>query len=257
MAALKAKDIDVVVSNATVGPCVAVSIKGTLNAFRNLTNRMEEAVGDCTNLHIAYPNLVYGFLHVIRANRAGPRPDDAAHFLRSDPDGNVQANDVALRDGQPVDSLTRYHDVMAQLTGRHGVRNDVTRYESVALALVDPSAGDGAEVLREWPSADSPLRLEGFFDMLYREYDLRYVFAAPEDGEYDDSCRVARGLSGVAGTTCRAVLTSPRTLVRIQSSTVTANWPCHREVLLATLHEPTDTLRQAMAFHATRITRSL
>lgn len=69
---------------------------------------------------------------------------------------------------------------MAQLTGRHGVRNDVTRYESVALALVDPSAGDGAEVLREWPSADSPLRLEGFFDMLYREYDLRYVFAAPK-----------------------------------------------------------------------------
>ena len=177
---LKAKDIDVVVSNATVGPCVAVSIKGTLNAFRNLTNRMEEAVGDCTNLHIAYPNLVYGFLHVLRANRAGPRPDDAAHFLRADPDGNVQANDVALRDGQPVDSLIRYHDVMAQLTGRRGVRDDVTRYESVALALVEPSAGHGARISSEWPTEDSPLRLEGFFDRLYREYDLRYVFAAPK-----------------------------------------------------------------------------
>ncbi len=177
---LKAKDIDVVVSNAAVGPCVAVSIKGTLNAFRNLTNRMEEAVGDCTNLHIAYPNLVYGFLHVLRANRAGQRPGDTAHFLRADPDGNVQANDVALRAGQPVDALVRYHDVMAQLTGRHGVRDDVTRYESVALALVDPSAGDGARIFSEWPRAGSALRLEGFFEMLYREYDLRYVFAAPK-----------------------------------------------------------------------------
>lgn len=25
-----------------------------------------------------------------------------------------------------------------------------------------------------------PLRIEGFFDALYREYDLRYVFAAPK-----------------------------------------------------------------------------
>lgn len=59
---LKTKDVDVVVTKPAIGPCIAVSIKGTLNAFRNLTNRMEEAVGDCTNLHISYPNLVYGFL---------------------------------------------------------------------------------------------------------------------------------------------------------------------------------------------------
>lgn len=28
----------------------------------------EEVVGDCTNIHIAYPAPVYGFMHVIRAN---------------------------------------------------------------------------------------------------------------------------------------------------------------------------------------------
>ncbi len=75
---------DVVVSKPGIGPCVAVSIKGTLSAFRNLTNRMEEAVGDCTNLHISYPNLVYGFLHVIRANPEGPLAVEAAHFLKAD-----------------------------------------------------------------------------------------------------------------------------------------------------------------------------
>ena len=66
---LKTKDVDVVVAKHGIGPVMAVSMKGTLNAFRNLTNRMEEAVGDCTNLHISYPALVYGFLQVMRANR--------------------------------------------------------------------------------------------------------------------------------------------------------------------------------------------
>src|SRR5688500_12585908 len=58
---VKTKQVDVTVSKPGIGPCIAVSLKGTVGAFRNLTNRMEEAIGDCTNLHIAYPNLVYGF----------------------------------------------------------------------------------------------------------------------------------------------------------------------------------------------------
>ena len=40
-------------------------------AFRNLTNRMEETIGECTNLHITYPALVFGYLFLIRANRPG------------------------------------------------------------------------------------------------------------------------------------------------------------------------------------------
>ena len=86
---LKTKDVDVVVDIPGVGPCLAVSMKGTLNAFRNLTNRLEEAVGDCTNLHIAYPALVYGFLHLLRGNRNGPLPPDSP-FLEPDHGGSVQ-----------------------------------------------------------------------------------------------------------------------------------------------------------------------
>ncbi len=52
---LKTKRVDVTVTVPTIGPVLAVSLKGTHNAFRNLTNRMEEAAGDCTNLHMAYP----------------------------------------------------------------------------------------------------------------------------------------------------------------------------------------------------------
>lgn len=175
---LKTKDVDVVVTRPGIGPCVAVSIKGTLKALRNLTNRMEEAVGDCTNLHISYPNLVYGFLHVIRANREGPLALDAAHFLKPDDDGNVDANDIAIRgDGGVAESVVRYHDVLVGLAGRGGVRNDISRYEAVALAMVDP---EGRAVLPDWPVEASPLRIDGFMDAIYRAYDQRYVYAAPK-----------------------------------------------------------------------------
>lgn len=175
---LKTKDVDVVVSKPGIGPCVAVSIKGTLNAFRNLTNRMEEAVGDCTNLHISYANLVYGFLHVIRANRGGHLAPEAAHFLKADASGNVRANDVAVReDGEVVESIARYHDVLLGLAGRGGVRNDLSRYEALALAMIDP---ESRVVLEDWPLNTSPLRLERFMDTIYRSYDQRYVYAAPK-----------------------------------------------------------------------------
>jgi len=175
---LKTKDVDVTVTKAGIGPCLAVSIKGTLNAFRNLTNRMEEAVGDCTNLHIAYPNLVYGFFHVLRGNREGPRKEDEAGVIRSDSDGNVASNDIAIRrDGTITEAIDRYHDVLLGLEGRRGIRDDITRYESVALALVHPHP---PAIATEWPPKSSPLRFERAFTSLYRAYDQRYVFAAPK-----------------------------------------------------------------------------
>ncbi len=163
---LKTKDVDVAVTKPQIGPCIAVSVKGTRNAFRNLTNRMEEAVGDCTNLHISYPNLVYGFLHVLRANREDPAAVEQA------------ANNISLRcDGRPTDSIIRYHDVLLGLAGRDGIRGDITRYEALAVSLVCPET---FSLLDTWPESDSPLRIEKFFEQLYREYDQRYVFAAPK-----------------------------------------------------------------------------
>lgn len=162
---LKTKDVDVVVSKQHVGPCLAVSVKGTFNAFRNLTNRMEEAAGDCTNLHLSYPALVYGFLHVVRANR---RADVAS------------PNDVAIEDdGTIVQSIERYHDAMARLTNRVDLRNDVSRYEAVAIALVHPRGDNVAEVVGDFPLVSSPLAFDRFFDKMYQVYDQRFVYTAP------------------------------------------------------------------------------
>ena len=163
---LKSKDIDVVVDKAEAGPVLAISVKGTTGAFRNLTNRMEEAIGDSTNLHIMYPGLVYGFLQIIRGNREG--------------DSKVGKNDVAIDlRGEVVDSVRRYHQALAELSGRRFVRDDFTRYERVALALVATEPGRTGEVSAVFPEAGSPLRIEGFFRFLFETYDLRFPFAGP------------------------------------------------------------------------------
>src|SRR5437764_7523833 len=63
---IKNKNIDVTVIVPGVGPALGISAKSTGNAFRNLTNRMEEALGDCANIHMMYPGFVFGFLHFIK-----------------------------------------------------------------------------------------------------------------------------------------------------------------------------------------------
>lgn len=162
---LKTKQVDVTVCKDGIGPVIAVSMKGTLRALRNLTNRMEEAVGDCTNLHIAYPALVYGFLQVVRANRES---------LDTSP------NDVAIcADGTVSESIARYHEVLERLAGRDDVRDVATKYEAVALALVIPDEPQVGMMFEGFPVDASPLKLSGFFARLYQQYDQRFVFAAP------------------------------------------------------------------------------
>ncbi|MCG3197028.1 MAG: hypothetical protein GHCLOJNM_01511 [bacterium] len=162
---LKTKAVDVVVTKPRIGPVLAVSMKGTLGAFRNLTNRMEEAIGDCTNLHISYPVLVYGFFQVLRATSAGP---------------DVSSNDICvLPDGAPSEAIMRYHDVLARLEGRRDLREETTKYEAVSLVLAKPDQPGRGTVLTTYPPPDSPLAMAGFFTKLYRAYDLRFVYSAP------------------------------------------------------------------------------
>jgi hypothetical protein len=163
---MKTKQIDVVVTKPTVGPVVAVSVKGTLGAYRNLTNRMEEAIGDSTNLHVMYPGLVYGFLHLLRANR-----EAAGHDRK----------DAAILTGGSVSPMVeRYHAALCEMAGRRFVRNDLTRYEAVALAVVENNCRTSADISPDFPVASSPLRWESFFATLYRIYDSRFALRGSE-----------------------------------------------------------------------------
>ena len=176
---LKTKDVDVVVAKPGVGPVIAISVKGTGNAFRNLTNRMEEAIGDSTNLHIMYPGLVYAFWHVIKAHRAGTP--------------GLSPNDIAINErGEVVQAVRRYHDVLLGLAGRRFVRDDFTRYEAVCLALVNSALENAGTIFTDFPPADSPLNAAMFFETIYRTYDLRFPYLAASVGklkrlEWDES----------------------------------------------------------------------
>jgi hypothetical protein len=177
---LRTKQVDVVITKPGIGPVIAISMKGTQKAFRNLTNRLEEAGGDCTNLHITYPALVYGYWAVIRANRPGPVPPGAPKPLQSE-DGMMRRSDMGVKeDGQPQPCIVRYHQALSGLTGRNGIRDDVSRYEAVALTLVNADENDLGAIIAHYPPQDSPLRFEQFLHTIYTQYDLRFVYQAPE-----------------------------------------------------------------------------
>lgn len=150
-------------------------------AFRNLTNRMEETIGECTNLHITYPALVFGYMFVIRANRQLETAINELPPTEIEPSRQIRANDIAVQVGdEPVESIIRFHSALRELAGRRGIRDDVSRYEAVALAMIEPGEGRAGDTLPNFPPLDSPLRLEQFFQMLYLRYEERYIFGAPD-----------------------------------------------------------------------------
>jgi len=177
---LKTKNVDVVVTKPGIGPVLAVSCKGMTGALRNLTNRMEETIGETTNLHITYPALVFGYLFLLRANRAVEAvANTASHFEFDDRSIAMKRNDVALSDdGTPVESLLRFDNALRGMTGRRSIRNDIARYESVALALVDTGDSPG-RISPHFPAPGSAIRIDQFFSTLYARYDERFVFSAP------------------------------------------------------------------------------
>ena len=213
---LKTKNVDVVVSMDGIGPTIAISCKGMTGALRNLTNRMEETIGEVTNLHITYPALVFGYLFLLRANRAVEAlaeeaadvvKDDAAVAAVATRTATIAQNDVVVQeDGSPVESLLRFDYALRGMTGRRSIRNDVSRYEAVALGLVETAdTATPGRVSPDFPPNDSPIRLERFFATLYARYDERFVFAAPVLGKVTRRLIWSRdspvfGLGGIATT---------------------------------------------------------
>lgn len=176
---LKTKDIDVVVAIPGIGPCLAVSMKGSLNAFRNLTNRLEEAIGDCANIHMGYPALVYGFLILIRANREGLVPPVLAGRLAGDENGRVKSADIALRrDGSISEFIGAFHEAMVRMTGRLDLRDAVSRYEAVSIVLGNSDEDALGQIVPDFPVTNSPLHVRSFFSNLYQAFDLRYFYSA-------------------------------------------------------------------------------
>src|SRR5690606_3286044 len=120
-------------------------------------------------------------LHVLRANREGLIPESAPRRITRDSSGKYSAQDIAIRsDGRISDGIRRYHDALAGLANRNGVRNDLTRYEAISLLLVETADDAIGDIVAEFPGDESPLQFADFFDRLYTAYDQRFVYFAPE-----------------------------------------------------------------------------
>jgi len=141
---------------------------------------MEETIGECTNLHITYPALVFGYFATIRANRVVEQAMPGTATVRDAPAIQLAANDIAIqKGGGPVESIIKFHAALCELAGRRGIRNEVSRYEAVALALVEMFGDKAGTLLTSFPPAGSPIRIEQFFNALYLRYDERFVYSAP------------------------------------------------------------------------------
>ena len=211
---LKTKNVDVVVNKPTLGPVIAISCKGVTKSFRNLPNRMEETIGECTNLHITYPAMVIGYFALLRANRT---EEDAKETDNSQADADeenyegdgtaedvnamapslveaspsavvppgdlkeiddIKANDIAIRqDGEPAYGIIRFHDALREMTLRRGLRDEISRYEAMTMVLVEPKRDPGS-IASVFPDPDSPLHMDRFFETLYRRYYERFVYGA-------------------------------------------------------------------------------
>jgi hypothetical protein len=124
--------------------------------------------------------MVCGYLFVARANRAERAAIESIEGGGQTPARAVARNDLAFSaGGEVVEGLIRFHAALRNLADRRGIRNDVSRYEAVALALAETGTSAPGTVLTDFPPPDSPLRIERFFETLYLHYDERYVYGAP------------------------------------------------------------------------------
>jgi hypothetical protein len=125
---------------------------------------MEEALGECTNVHLMYPGFVFGFLHLIRFNKLSQAPKSDASFSDS---------------GEPLPAIVRYHEVLISLAGRSTITEPGMRYEAVGLLVYVCKEGR-PEIWQGYPPAESPVHFSRFFQRLYDMYDLRYGYPDPD-----------------------------------------------------------------------------
>jgi hypothetical protein len=162
---IKYKDVDVTVLVPGLGPALGISGKSTGSAFRNLTNRMEEALGECTNIHLMYPGFVFGFLHLIK-------------FSKESEVGNIQDASFDQHD-MPLPAIRRYYEVLLALAGRNTITDPGMRYEAVGL-LIYRCTTTGPKIWTAYPPKDSPVHFSNFFKRLYDLYDIRFGYPDPD-----------------------------------------------------------------------------
>jgi hypothetical protein len=80
----------------------------------------------------------------------------------------------------PREHIQRHtHAALREMTSRRGLRDEISRYEAMTMALIEPRGANAGGVIGGFPPIDSPLHLNDFFRTLYQRYEERFVYGAP------------------------------------------------------------------------------
>ena len=146
--------------------------------FCNLTNRMEETIGECTNLHITYPAMVFGYIFVIRANR------QVATIVAGLPsDANVPARQLAVNDIRRWGCRGVDFSIPFGSTRAYGTPRDSQRCQSLRGRDSGHDRADGGPCGRSVGRIASARQLSAVgsvFRDTYLRYVERYLFGAPD-----------------------------------------------------------------------------
>ena len=92
----------------------------------------------------------------------------------------IRANDIAIQEnGLPSDGIVRFHQALCEMTLRHGIRDEISRYEAMTVAIIEPKGAEAETVFGGFPPPASPLHPSRFFSTLYQRYHERFVYGAP------------------------------------------------------------------------------
>jgi hypothetical protein len=157
------KNVDVTLHASTSGPLLSVSLKSMLSSIeKNVNNRWEEAIGDAANMHARFPMLVFGYLVILPTvtrpiQRAGARAESSERII--------------AEDGTPTALAAGLMKKLSAARGRKSATDLPSYYEEIAVAVFD--ANPPYALHPTFPSIESGLRIEEFFDRLVERYQER------------------------------------------------------------------------------------
>jgi hypothetical protein len=164
------KTVDLVALHPTAGPTLAISVKSlTRGVTKNLTNRVEEYVGEATNLHTRYPMLVFGFLLVLEI-RTVARTQSDPDIMFDERNGELVPRPLAVR----VMERVRTFGDRRPLTDPVGSYEATTTLFAINWTALNSGLGPGPVSFSDsQPPRWSDLSIERFFMRLSEIYQER------------------------------------------------------------------------------------
>jgi hypothetical protein len=127
-------------------PLVLISVKSMQNAYRNLTNRIEEAFGDSAVLRLYKSNAVFGFFFFILNGKVASGQAEQGRSLRTVGAKGVAPYLESIEEGGDFFDLSDAARYRKASTGRLGKRQDTIRKAEQSLldlAVTEPTEQGG------------------------------------------------------------------------------------------------------------------